>query len=139
MVYEPLRKVDYEIAAKNGISKEAAYRRYEFRHWSKQDAITLPLGTRRNEVLSKEDYEIAKENGISPQTAYHRRKVLKWPIEKCITEPIPEKVKWSDWEELATKAGIGYAAFRKRIKKGMAPEQAATTPNKKKNINLQCG
>lgn len=139
MVYEPLTKEDYAIAASNGISKAVAFRRYEGLHWSKEEAVTLPVGTRRKVVLTKEDYATAKENGISAQTAYHRRKVLKWPVEKCITEPVTDQLEWEVWKEAATKAGISYAGFWKRRKKGMTPEQAATTPNKKKNITLQIG
>jgi len=140
MAHEPLTKEEYAIAESNGISRSTAYRRYEVRYWSKHDAITKPIGTvlKRRQILKKEHYAIAKANGISVQTAYNRREYLKWPIEKCITEPLPEKVKWNDWKEIATKAGIGYGAFRKRIKKGMTPMQAATMPNQKKKKS-QCG
>jgi hypothetical protein len=106
--------------------------RFEIRFWSKEESITIPVGTRRHEVISKKDYEIAKANGISPQTAYHRRKVLKWPVEKCVTEPVTDQLEWEVWKEAAAIAGISYAGFWKRRKKGMTPEQAATTPNKKR-------
>lgn len=141
MTYEPLTKEDYAIAARNGISRTTAYRRYEDLYWTKEEAITAKPKPRKQAngripkketVLTKEEYAIALENGISPQTAYSRRERLKWSVEKCITEPVQESVNWKDWKEIAEKEGITYIRFWRRLKKGMEPMEAATMPTNKK-------
>lgn len=70
---EYLSPEDYEIAEKNGISRELAYSRFYDNHWDKERAITQPK--RREQGLWKQWQAIAEEHGICQSTFYSRLNV----------------------------------------------------------------
>lgn len=81
--------------------------------------------------ITKEHYEIAKKNGIGKHNVWQRVNEYFWSIERAITEPVKKyrKRNWSQWRELAEKHGVSADVFYTRVsKRGMTPEQAATTP-----------
>lgn len=81
--------------------------------------------------LTSTDYFIAEKNGIPRHTAYCRYKSLGWEKERAITEPLRKAVPktkkfiWHQYEEISI---VPRVIFYKRVKAGMSPEKAATTP-----------
>lgn len=79
--------------------------------------------------LSVEQYKIAETNGISRNLAYQRYEHLFWSEEDAITKPVRRSDDdYIHWKDVAQANGISYVGFYKRVKRGMTPEQAATTP-----------
>lgn len=79
--------------------------------------------------LTEEHFKIAESNGISRKNVSQRYWDYGWDIEKAITKPIEEKESdWLTWKETAIKNGISNPLYNARLKKGMTPEKAATTP-----------
>jgi hypothetical protein len=78
------------------------------------------------EYLTDADYEIAKENGISKLLAYNRLYQLGWDKNRTITQPVREKL--GPWEQHKNKSLVKKSTFYERMKKGMAPDEAAQTP-----------
>jgi hypothetical protein len=79
--------------------------------------------------ISNKAYHIAKENGISRKNVRQRYWDYGWDIEKAITKPIEKNPsEWLKWKEIATTTGVCNPLFLQRIRHGMTPEQAATTP-----------
>lgn len=81
----------YEIAEKNGISKENVYQRVKSYGWSIERAITTPIGSR---WLGKYKgfHKTALKNGISLNSFYSRVR-LGWKLEDAATKPIGTKRK----------------------------------------------
>lgn len=65
-----LTEEDYQIAEKNGISRNRAYARYYVNCWSKKRAITQPLFKKSPEFRTHA--KIAQANGINITTFYSR-------------------------------------------------------------------
>jgi hypothetical protein len=82
--------------------------------------------------LTNDDYEIAAKNGISYNVAYARFYEYGWSKEDTITKPIIKPNMWPTHKELAYSNGIGQNTFHARVRKGMTPEEAATTPLKQR-------
>lgn len=79
--------------------------------------------------LTDEHYRIAEENGIERIRVYQRVNENGWDIQRAITQPVKRhSTVWREHEELANKNGIKCTTFISRIKKGMTPKEAATTP-----------
>ncbi|HDR8156764.1 TPA: hypothetical protein QC057_005927 [Bacillus cereus] len=87
MKYKPVPTwEDYEIAKRNGISKNNVDDRVNSLDWDIKRAITQPLGK-----LDKYYVELAKKNGIAYHT-YLKRLSLGWSEIKAVTKP-PRKYK----------------------------------------------
>jgi len=82
------------------------------------------------EYLTDQDYEIAEQNGISKSAAYQRFYNYEWSKERAITEKINAKESslYSQYKEKCRQNNVSGDLFRKRLKKGMSPEEAASKP-----------
>ncbi|MEK5197349.1 hypothetical protein MHI49_28450 [Bacillus sp. FSL M7-0884] len=81
---------DYEIAEKNGISKETVYQRIHYRGKTVKQAITEPLWNGSFREKYQNYIEIAEQNGISYPTFHARltkKTVRKWTPEEAATVP----------------------------------------------------
>ena len=128
---------EYEIAEKNGISRDIMNKRVRGLCWRKQRAMTEPI---RKRTKRKYWVDIAKENGICYNTFMTRVNNLKWDEERAATEKIysMDEIRESrthgkrrfpqELVDLAARNGIGYQTFYARVKNRMTPEEAATTP-----------
>ena len=83
--------------------------------------------------LTEEHFQIAEKNGISRKNVRQRYWDYGWEIEKIISTPILKRdsSEWYHWKATCQQNGISSTLYCNRIKKGMTPEQAATTPVKK--------
>jgi len=81
----------YEIAEKNGISKENVYQRVKHYGWSIERSITTPIAS---QWLGKHKgfHKIALKNGISLNVFYARMR-LGWKLEDAATKPTETKRK----------------------------------------------
>lgn len=78
------------------------------------------------EYLTAEDYEIAERNGICRDYAYQRYYMLGWDREKAINTPVIQyKNLWRNYKDISK---VSRSVFYKRIREGISPEEAATTP-----------
>jgi hypothetical protein len=78
------------------------------------------------EYLSDEDYAIAAKNGISRKYANHRFYIQCWDKERAITTPVNHyKGLWPKFKNISL---VSEPTFNKRIRSGMSPEKAASTP-----------
>lgn len=75
---------DYELAEKNGISRDLAYRRFYENCWEKERAITQPK--RGTTSVWKQWREIAEANGIRESTFYSRLNIGLNPEEAATKE-----------------------------------------------------
>lgn len=122
---------DYQIAEKNGISRNRAYARYYVNCWDKKRAITQPIYKNTKEY--REQAKIAQANGISISTFYSRVKTG-WSLEEASSKPIgyrrERKKKITD-EQLAIAAenGIKPSSVWNRVNTLFWPiEKAITKP-----------
>jgi len=88
MKYKPVpTEKDYEIAARNGISKNNVDQRVNKLNWSIENAITKPIYVSLKKKY-KEFVELAEQNGISYRNFINRVIVHKWDPEEAATKPI---------------------------------------------------
>lgn len=90
------------------------------------------------EEIPREHFETAKANGIPRKNVFQRYWELGWEIERATTEPIrtwKNIGEWKEWKDVAAKNGVTNPLFSYRISKGMTPEEAATSPVKKRSSN----
>lgn len=81
------------------------------------------------EYLSPDDLKIAESNGISGAAAKQRMYQYGWSKRRAITETLKERPGlWKHYKDIAVVSDV---SFYLRIKKGMTPEEAATTPVRK--------
>lgn len=125
---QQLTEIDFEIAISNGINRQLAWNRYYTLFWSKEDAISVPVGE------SPKWTRIAEENGI-PLGTYYSRRNAGIEQERASTEPptpknVPSVV--SSFVAIAESNGISRATYYLRVGKGMPPEEAATKPTAKR-------
>lgn len=80
--------------------------------------------------VTPKDYEVAKQNGIDEQRVYTRVYMHGWNIERAITEPVRSYNDLSKYANLAKRNNISYNTFYERVRRGMQPRKAATTPVK---------
>lgn len=134
---------EYEVAAKNGISRKLLDRRIRNLGWDKEDAMTKP--SIHNATGWKNVKEIALKNGISHAT-YTARIKRNWRIIDAITTPPIDKYQALELAEkvnskcqnkvlndeqmkIASLHGICYRLARDRIKRQKwSVEDAITTP-----------
>lgn len=81
------------------------------------------------EYLTPNDYKTAEQNGISKHNANQRFYVYDWSVERTITEPL--KSRTDVWNQYKDKSVVSLSTFRRRLKNGMSPELAASTPTDK--------
>jgi hypothetical protein len=128
---------EYQVAEKNGISRQLLDIRVRGLAWDKEKAIsTLPH--EKNPI--KDWVEIAEMNGICYSTLRYRMNRLKWNPERAATQPLQDKKKQAKkasessrkypekYHRLAERNGINERTFHRRMKDGWAPETAATRP-----------
>ncbi|MDA1541906.1 hypothetical protein ACTFOJ_26045 [Bacillus cereus group sp. MYBK77-1] len=129
MQYNPVpTEKDYEIAARNGISKANVNQRVYGYHWSVERAITEPLQNKKGKENNRHLVCIAEKNGISASTYYRRIR------EEGMTE-IEAATKLKKHEvylKIASENGISENLYRKRVQRGMAKYEAATKPKDKR-------
>ncbi len=129
MQYNPVpTEKDYDIAARNGISKANVNQRVYGYHWSVERAITEPLQNKKGKENNRHLVCIAEKNGISASTYYRRIR------EEGMTE-IEAATKLKKHEvylKIASENGISENLYRKRVQRGMAKYEAATKPKDKR-------
>lgn len=129
MQYNPVpTEKDYEIAARNGISKANVNQRVYGYHWSVERAITEPLQNKKGKENNRHLVCIAEKNGISASTYYRRIR------EEGMTE-IEAATKSKGHEaflKIALENGISENCYRKRVQRGMPKYEAATKPKDKR-------
>ena len=129
---------EYEIAEKNGISKQCLEVRIRSLGWSKFRALNeKPLKFNR---LPKEWIDIARKNGICYSTFKYRVIILKLDIEIAATKPLQNRSSQAkkayeasrkypkEYKDLALKNGISERTFHRRLKSGWDLITASTKP-----------
>ncbi len=130
---------EYAEAEKVGVDPQSLDRRVRELGWKKEKAMTTPLGKITNR---KKWAKVAEQNGIKYQTFMNRVNNWGWDEERAATEPLQDRAKTArdaaknrkdritntSLVKKAEQNGISYHTYRARIKKGMDPEKAATTP-----------
>lgn len=138
--YYYLTPEHYEIAAKNGVSEQALYRRVYEEHMSIQRAITQPM-QKKSPPLWPIWKELAEANGVKQPTFTYRVRKLNMTPEEAATMHTPtrqelvqrlkeKKARVLTDEQIATarRNGINYRCFHKRVQEGMPIEEAMTKP-----------
>jgi hypothetical protein len=83
--------------------------------------------------IAEKYYIIAEANGISRANVQSRFWNYGWDMERVITEPLRKSDSvWLQWKETSLKNGISNECYCARVRKGMTPEEAATTPVQKR-------
>ena len=131
---------EYEIARKNGISKERVDYRVRMQGWDVEKAITTPL---RKRSPWKKWEKIALQNGIDYKCFMQRINKLGWSPERAATIPKRERnaeaIRWArqfkksffteEEKELMKKNGIKYdTAFKRVTRRFWDRKKAVTTP-----------
>lgn len=84
---------------------------------------------------TQEHVRAVEKNGIGLAMFYKRINEYGWTVEEAMTKPLKQgKPRTSDYhkyKELCLKNEITQWTFRKRIERGMTPEEAAYTPKSK--------
>jgi hypothetical protein len=83
------------------------------------------------EYLTPNDYHIAEQNGISKHNVEQRFYTYGWPKDRAITYPI--KIRKDIWNQYKDQSVVSVSTFRRRLKDGMPPELAASTPRGKRD------
>jgi len=121
----------YEYAKRNGITENAARLRYFYNGWTLEEALTIPLGTRRRQSASSKWLKVAKQNGIHKKTFYSRLG-KGWGYQQAATIPKREcrhSLFTKEELETAKQNGIGYYTLDARIRQlGWSKEKAITLP-----------
>lgn len=77
---------DYADALKNGISKGNVDQRV-YNQWTIEDAITIPIGVKRGQLLSPKSINTAHDNGLTTGNVLSRLRVG-WSLEDAISKPL---------------------------------------------------
>src|SRR5699024_9083289 len=144
---------EYDIAASNGISRNALDLRVRERMWDKQRAITEP--PKKTKTYLNKSLTEAKRNGISSHNFYRRVRSV-YTHKKASTMPVmnseqivkrylrnnksPRNRKYPDWVyEKKKKNNIKDTTFWHRINThGWSVEEACSTPVGGNNENKIC-
>ena len=129
---------EYDLAEKNGISKQCLEVRIRNLGWTKFRALNeKPLKFNR---LPKEWIDIARKNGICYSTFKYRVNILKLNIEIAATKPLQDRKLQAkkaceasrkypkEYKDLALKNGISERTFHKRLESGWDLINASTKP-----------
>jgi hypothetical protein len=132
-----LTEKDYEIAAKNGISRRIARMRFNRLFWNKEDCITQPV----RKYTESQWRAKCRDLGIVTLSTFDQRvNRLKWDEEKAATTPplsheeiadLTRKVnrKYPDWvHDNLKKHNISNKTFHGRIRGKWNMEEACTIP-----------
>lgn len=130
----------YEIAATNGISEQALYRRVYHERMPIKRAITQPL-QKKSPPLWPIWKEVAEANGVKQATFTYRVRKLKMDPEEAATMKTAtrqelaqrmneNKVRVLTDEQIDTarKNGINYRCLHRRVEEGMPIAEAMTKP-----------
>ncbi|MEW9166609.1 hypothetical protein [Bacillus pacificus] len=129
MQYNPVpTEKDYEIAARNGISKANVNQRVYGYHWSVERAITEPLQNKKGKENNRHLVCIAEKNGISASTYYRRIREEGMTEIEAATKPKGHEV----YLKIASENGISENLYRKRVQRGMPKYEVATKPKDKR-------
>ena len=112
------------------VSKKTQWRdSLQFALENKGVAKTTPI--LRGEIMAyyiqPSDYDIAEQNNINVNALNLRIRTLAWPMEKAVTTPVTQRGKWTKYLKIAEQNGIKSSTFYSRIRKGIEPNEAATT------------
>ena len=118
---------DYEIAARNGISRTNVNQRVFGYQWSIERAITVPLQNKKGKENNRTLLFLAEQNGISASTFYRRIRSGMSEIEAAT-----KLKKHEVYLKIALEHGISENLYRKRVERGMAQYAAATKPKDKR-------
>lgn len=118
---------DYEIAARNGISKANVNQRVYGYHWSIERAIADPLQNKKGKENNRTLVFLAEQNGISASTFYRRIRGGMSEIEAAT-----KLKKHEVYLKIALENGISENLYRKRVERGMTQYAAATKPKDKR-------
>ncbi|MFK4417158.1 alpha-glucosidase (family GH31 glycosyl hydrolase) [Bacillus sp. RC251] len=129
MSYNPVpTEKDYEIAARNGISRPNVNQRINSYDWSIERAITEPIQEKKGKKNNRFLLLMAERNGISASTYYRRIR------EDGMTE-IEAATKSEGHEafiKIALENEISENCYRKRVQRGIPKYEAATKPKDKR-------
>ncbi|MCR1833086.1 hypothetical protein NSA56_01580 [Oceanobacillus caeni] len=136
----PMRKkLDkyYDIAKKNGISKQLVRVRHYQYGWSLERAATEP-----KQVVDRylKDYKKAVNNGLDLSYQSFLKRIEKgWTVEEAITTPKRQNPKnkklneYQKYRDIALANGISFQTYSARVRNyGWNYERAATEPINKK-------
>ena len=114
----------YDIAYKNGITRNQFYTRVYCNGWTPEEASTKPIA--RVKRISKELKEILESNNISTETYRLRITKLGWDKERAMSTPPLQRGMWEKKKrtpetdktkhlEIALKNGIPKNTFYARV------------------------
>lgn len=129
---------EYEVADKNGISRDTLHARMYDLGWRKQKALHTPPQTRTR--VEDKWIQMAIQNGIKRGTFFCRIRKQGWSPEKAATEPLLNRTEAAllltenkrviprEILELAAQNGIKRCTFYRRLRYGWDYVKAATHP-----------
>lgn len=129
---------EYEEAARYGIKARLLDVRVRDLEWDKDRAIHTP--PRSSKRLPKQWVALAQKNGIGYQTFRSRVCLYGWDYERAATQPPMNSLEISkaalerrrkypaEMQQLAVTNGICVGSFRRRMRAGWNPLEAATQP-----------
>jgi hypothetical protein len=131
-----LMNEDYDKAKKIGIGYQHAYKRFYEYGWSKEDAISVPVGARKTYKRQKafdKAKEEAEEKGlkvaVDRNTFWDRVKKLGWDKMKAISTPLQKAGRNAKLYKILEKNGISYNTYRIRVSNyHWSKERAMTEP-----------
>lgn len=139
---EIITEEDYEIAEKNGISRENVYQRVNTYVWDKEDAITIPVRERKSDEGWDEWKNTAIENGIDKRLYISRVRYQGFTRKDAATRKRNRRLhkKWTDREyEIAKQNGIagnGMSIPNARLALGWTREDAVSVPKMTKGREI---
>lgn len=139
---ENITEEDYEIAKKNGISRENVYQRINTYAWDKEEAITVPVRERKSDEDWDEWKDVAIENGIDKRLYISRVRYQGFTREDAATRKRNRRLykKWTDREyEIAKQNGIagnGMVIPNGRLRLGWTREDAVRVPKMTKGREI---
>jgi predicted DNA-binding transcriptional regulator AlpA len=137
-----------ELAKQNGISYPTFHARLTkktSRKWTPEEAATIPpLKSGRPRIIKMNyqfptDEEIKQAASIDVSEKLLNQRLRKgWEMERAITSPVGTSYegleKHTKLLKLAKRTGISESTFYRRIREGMTPYQAASTPKEEKYV-----
>lgn len=137
-----------DLAKQNGIRYATFHSRLTkktSKKWTPEEAATTPLSKGGRPRTVKMNYQLPTEEEIKQAEAIGVRKTLLnqrlrngWTMGRAISYPVGTSYegqeKHTQLLRLAKKTGISESTFYRRIRGGMTPYQAASTPKEQKYI-----
>lgn len=138
-----------ELAKQNGINYPTFHARLTkktTRKWTPEEAATVPPLKIGRPRIVKMNYQFPTDEEVKQAEAIGIRKSLLnqrlrqgWTMERAISYPVGTSYegleKHTKLLKLAKRTGISESTFYRRIKEGMTPYQAASTPKEEKYVD----